>query len=93
MDANVTTADARVATSGPSLDAGSFEEASAFLQAAGLVFDQISGSRVTGHLDLGPWHHTPWRIVHGGVYTWPARPRRRQFSRQFSQPAQPGPAG
>ena len=21
-----------------------------------------------GHLDLGPDHHTPWGIVHGGVY-------------------------
>jgi len=37
----------------------------AFLSAAGLVFDEISGTRVTGHLDLGPDHHTPWGIVHG----------------------------
>jgi len=67
MDASGTTAAA--ATGGPSLDAASLEEASAFLQAAGLVFDEISGSRVTGHLELGPGHHTPWGIVHGGVYT------------------------
>ena len=53
----------------PSLDPGSLEEASAFLRAAGLVFDEITGSRVTGHLELGPEHHTPWGIVHGGVYT------------------------
>jgi 1,4-dihydroxy-2-naphthoyl-CoA hydrolase len=57
MDANGTTA---AATGGPSLDAASLEEASAFLRAAGLVFDDISGSRVTGHLELGPGHHTPF---------------------------------
>jgi uncharacterized protein (TIGR00369 family) len=66
MDAN---AAATAATGGPSLEAGSFEEASAFLRAAGLVFDEVSGSRVTGYLELGPGHHTPWGIVHGGVYT------------------------
>jgi 1,4-dihydroxy-2-naphthoyl-CoA hydrolase len=75
MDANAATTDerpatgGRAATGGPSLDAASLEEASAFLRAAGLVFDEISGSRVTGHLELGPGHHTPWGIVHGGVYT------------------------
>ena len=72
MDASGTTAaaaTAAAATGGPSLDAASLEEASAFLQAAGLVFDEISGSRVTGHLELGPGNHTPWGIVHGGVYT------------------------
>ena len=66
MGANGTTA---AATGGPSLDAGSLSDGSAFLQAAGLVFEEISGSRVTGHLELGPGHHTPWGIVHGGVYT------------------------
>jgi len=53
----------------PSLDVGSLEQASAFLQAAGLVLDEITANRVTGHLDLSPEHHTPWGIVHGGVYT------------------------
>jgi uncharacterized protein (TIGR00369 family) len=53
----------------PSLDVGSLEQASAFLQAAGLVLDEITADRVTGHLDLSPEHHTPWGIVHGGVYT------------------------
>ena len=43
--------------------------ASAFLHAAGLIVDEVSGSRVTGHLQLGPEHHTPWGIVHGGVYS------------------------
>jgi len=40
-----------------------------FLLAAGLQLDEVSGTRVVGHLDLGPEHHTPWGVVHGGVYT------------------------
>jgi 1,4-dihydroxy-2-naphthoyl-CoA hydrolase len=44
-------------------------QAGTFLRKLGLELDEISGSRVTGHLDLGPRHHTPWGIVHGGVYT------------------------
>jgi uncharacterized protein (TIGR00369 family) len=51
------------------LDNGSLEAASAFVRAAGLVLDEVTGSRVTGHLQLGPDHHTPWGIVHGGVYS------------------------
>jgi 1,4-dihydroxy-2-naphthoyl-CoA hydrolase len=51
------------------LDAGSLEAASAFVRAAGLVVDEVTGSRVTGRLQLGPDHHTPWGIVHGGVYS------------------------
>jgi 1,4-dihydroxy-2-naphthoyl-CoA hydrolase len=66
MDAKAAATATRAA---PSLDVGSLEEASAFLRAAGLVFDEITGSRVTGHLELGPGHHTPWGVVHGGVYT------------------------
>jgi len=41
---------------------------SAFLRAAGFIPDEATGSRVTGHADWGPDHHTPWGIVHGGVY-------------------------
>lgn len=40
---------------------------SAFVQAAGLVFDMVTATEVRGH--LGADHHTPWGIVHGGVYT------------------------
>jgi len=54
---------------GPSLEAGSLEEASEFVRAAGLIVDDVTASRVTGHLQLGPQHHTPWGVVHGGVYT------------------------
>jgi 1,4-dihydroxy-2-naphthoyl-CoA hydrolase len=37
-------------------------------EGAGVVIDELTGSRVTGHIDLGPEHHTPWGIVNGGVY-------------------------
>ena len=60
---------AAASAAGPSLAAGSLEEASAFLRAAGLIVGEVSASRVTGHVQLGPEHHTPWGIVHGGVYT------------------------
>jgi 1,4-dihydroxy-2-naphthoyl-CoA hydrolase len=53
----------------PTLEATSFERASAFVVAAGLVLDEVAAARVVGHVDLGPQHHTPWGIVHGGVYT------------------------
>jgi uncharacterized protein (TIGR00369 family) len=29
----------------------------------------VEPTRVTGALDLGPDHHTPWGVIHGGVYT------------------------
>lgn len=53
-------------------DSPSLEEltsASAFVEAAAFVPDELSGTRITGWLDLGPQHHTPWGVVHGGVYT------------------------
>lgn len=54
---------------GPVLEPGSLERGSAFVGAAGLVLEDVSGTRVTGHIDLGAEHHTPWGIVHGGVYS------------------------
>ena len=54
--------------SSPRLEAASLEDGSTFLRAAGLILDEITAARVTGHLVLGPEHHTPWGIVHGGVY-------------------------
>ena len=42
--------------------------ASAFVSAMGFVVGEAGGSRVTGHVDLGADHHTPWGVVHGGVY-------------------------
>src|SRR5713101_7324382 len=43
--------------------------ASAFMQAAGLEIDHVDAAHVTGWIELGPEHHQPWGIVHGGVYT------------------------
>src|SRR3954452_8138887 len=40
-----------------------------FMEAAGLVLDKVETSHVTGWIDLGPEHHQPWGLVHGGVYT------------------------
>jgi uncharacterized protein (TIGR00369 family) len=52
----------------PNLEAISLEGASAFVAAAGLVVDEVTATEVRGHIELGPAHHTPWGIVHGGVY-------------------------
>jgi 1,4-dihydroxy-2-naphthoyl-CoA hydrolase len=51
----------------PQLDPN-FAEAGAFVRAAGLVLDELTHTSVVGHIDLGSDHHTPWGIVHGGVY-------------------------
>jgi 1,4-dihydroxy-2-naphthoyl-CoA hydrolase len=54
---------------GPDTDVDlSAKAASRFQAAAGLVVDSADGTRVTGHINLGPDHHTPWGVVHGGVY-------------------------
>jgi uncharacterized protein (TIGR00369 family) len=44
------------------------DHAGAFVTAAGLRVDAVSPTRVSGHIDLDDRHHTPWGIVHGGVY-------------------------
>ena len=44
------------------------ETASAFMVASGFRATETSGTRVTGHVELGPDQHTPWSVVHGGVY-------------------------
>ncbi|OZC82483.1 thioesterase [Rhodococcus sp. 06-412-2C] len=44
-------------------------KASTFVASAGLVVDEVSGTRVSGHIDLTDEHFTPWGVVHGGVYT------------------------
>jgi 1,4-dihydroxy-2-naphthoyl-CoA hydrolase len=60
---------ARPLPAAPRLDAAPAESSSAFMKGAGLVLDQLSGSRVAGHIDLDSTHHTPWGVVHGGVYS------------------------
>jgi 1,4-dihydroxy-2-naphthoyl-CoA hydrolase len=44
------------------------ESESEFMQVTGLVLDEAGPTRVVGHIDLGPQHHQPYGIVHGGVY-------------------------
>jgi 1,4-dihydroxy-2-naphthoyl-CoA hydrolase len=40
----------------------------AAVEAIGLQVDELTSTRVVGHVQIGPEHHTPWGIVHGGVY-------------------------
>jgi uncharacterized protein (TIGR00369 family) len=49
----------------PSVDRSS---ASPFVVATGFDPVEISGTRVSGYADLGSEQHTPWGVVHGGVY-------------------------
>jgi len=42
--------------------------ASAFVAAIAFDVGEADGSRVTGSVELGPDQHTPWGVVHGGVY-------------------------
>jgi len=49
----------------PSID---LSAASAFVAAVKFQVTEATGSRVTGHVELGPDQHTPWGVVHGGVY-------------------------
>jgi len=44
------------------------EHGSAFVTAAGLHLTHVAADLVEGYLDLGPEHHQPYGIVHGGVY-------------------------
>ena len=48
----------------PDMDLG----ANAFGRATGLRITGASGQRVTGVVEVGPEQHTPWGVVHGGVY-------------------------
>ena len=40
----------------------------AFGRATGFRLTAVSGDRVSGVLEVGPDQHTPWGVVHGGVY-------------------------
>src|SRR4051812_35980795 len=47
----------------------SLDAAPAFLRSAGLRVEEAAATRVTATIAAGPDHHTPWGVVHGGVYT------------------------
>ncbi len=42
---------------------------SEFMRISGLHLEKVSGSGVRGSIELSERHHTPWGVVHGGVYT------------------------
>jgi 1,4-dihydroxy-2-naphthoyl-CoA hydrolase len=44
------------------------DRAPAFVREAALEVGEIGPERVTGTIAAGPGHHTPWGVVHGGVY-------------------------
>jgi 1,4-dihydroxy-2-naphthoyl-CoA hydrolase len=67
-------------------DLNRIEGASEFMRAAGLHFDEVSAERVTGWIDIGPQHHQPDGIVHGGVYT-SAIEQAASFGASFGTPA------
>ncbi len=54
--------------SGVGLPAVDLASTSRFAAASGFEPAEISGTRVTGVVELGPDQHTPWGVVHGGVY-------------------------
>lgn len=46
----------------------SLANARPFLREAGFETTIATGSHVVGHIDATVDHHTPWGLVHGGVY-------------------------
>lgn len=44
------------------------EGASRFVAAFGFVVTEVTDTSPRGYAELGPDHHTPWGVVHGGVY-------------------------
>ena len=49
----------------PAVDLAS---ASPFVAATAFEVAEVSGTRVTGTVQVGPEQHTPWGVVHGGLY-------------------------
>jgi 1,4-dihydroxy-2-naphthoyl-CoA hydrolase len=43
-------------------------EGGAWLKALGFEIEELTGARVSGHIDVGPEHHTPFGTAHGGMY-------------------------
>jgi uncharacterized protein (TIGR00369 family) len=56
-------------TETPHPTAADLDNTSAFVTAGGLRLSHVAADRVEGVIELGPEHHTPWGVVHGGVYT------------------------
>jgi len=43
-----------------------------WVNASGVEWTEVSGTRVTAKLRAGPEHLTPWGVVHGGLYAMAA---------------------
>ncbi len=41
---------------------------SEFMRVTGLHLEEVGGGGVRGSIEFGERHHTPWGVVHGGVY-------------------------
>ena len=41
---------------------------SAFMRLLGMNFEELDSSRVVATFEVGPDHHQPWGLVHGGVH-------------------------
>jgi 1,4-dihydroxy-2-naphthoyl-CoA hydrolase len=50
------------------MTAPDLERPSAFMAGIGLEVTLVRPDRVEARIELGAGHHTPWGIVHGGVY-------------------------
>jgi 1,4-dihydroxy-2-naphthoyl-CoA hydrolase len=44
------------------------EDSGFVAETLGLVWDEVSAERSRAHLEVGPRHHQPYGIVHGGVW-------------------------
>jgi len=42
---------------------------SAFMRLLGMNFEELDSSRVVATFEVGPDHHQPWGLVHGGVFS------------------------
>ena len=43
------------------------QDASEFLRLVGITYDELGPTRVTGWFEVGPQHHQPFGILHGGI--------------------------
>lgn len=50
------------------LPAVDLTSASPFVAATAFDVTEATGTRVAGTVDTGPQQHTPWGVVHGGLY-------------------------
>jgi len=43
-------------------------EMGSWIQDLEFHIEEVSGTRVVGHIEVGPKHHTPFGVAHGGVF-------------------------